>query len=318
MHFPSYQHILPLVVLSAHTHALSGWPAGGALVTGNAGLFDRSTWEANLASPNATGGVSITGYDITQRWPGQEVSGWTLSLNVSRDIPDSERQDSSSSNNSGQAYTGTSIFLRGPANVAADFAGNASATEETTWKICVVFIPNGPQEDGDASGNGTCAGAFLSQQCVDDLQQAYADKFASDQDCYGTPPSTPSSCGDVVNTANFSAQQFPLDSSNGTEIYVTASDSHAPGDAAAFANATGKVWPVLTIWGWNLRAGAPANSTPTTQLACIRAADEVAGGSGSGSGSGGGTGSGAGRTVGLSGSEGWALVMACLAVVFLL
>ncbi|KAI1637572.1 hypothetical protein F4809DRAFT_316705 [Biscogniauxia mediterranea] len=313
----SYRLALPLAALSARTHALPGWPAGGTLVAGNAGLFDRSTWEANLASPNATGGASIAGYDITQRWPGQAVDGWTLSLNVSRDIPGSERQGSAGGGDDDQqAYTGTSIFLRGPESVRAALAANASAVDdETTWKICVVFIPNGPQQgDGDSS-NGTCTDNFLSAQCVGDLQQAYADKFAQNQDCYGTPPSTPSSCGDVVNTANFSVQQFPLDSSNGTEVFVTASDGHDPGDdEAAWANATGKLWPVLTIWGWNVRAGAPEGATPTAQLACIRADQTVSGGDGGSSSS---PASGASRTAG-AGSEVLALAVACLAACFLL
>ncbi|KAI0598923.1 hypothetical protein F4775DRAFT_165382 [Biscogniauxia sp. FL1348] len=316
MQFP-YRLILPLAVLSARTYALPGWPAGGTLVMGNAGLFDRSTWEANLASPNATGGTSITGYDITQPWPGQAVDGWTLSLNISRDIPGSERQDGEGTGEQQQqqTYTGTSIFLRAPEGVRADLAATANATDETTWKICVVFIPNGPQEQDGDSANGTCAGNFLSGQCVDELQQAYTDKFAQNQDCYGTPPSTPASCGDVLNTANFSVQQFPLDSSNGTEIYVTASDGHDPGDEAAWTNATGKVWPVLTIWGWNVRAGAPEGATPTTQLACIRADQTVTGG---GDGGDGGSSSSPASGASRAGSEVLALAVACLTACFLL
>ncbi|KAI1499573.1 hypothetical protein F5X99DRAFT_389387 [Biscogniauxia marginata] len=304
MHHLTSQLVFAFFVsaLPVGTYALPGWPAGGTLVSGNAGLFDRSTWEANLASPNATGSSSVTGFDITQRWPSDEVDGWTLSVNVTSDIPDSETRDPG--NSSGQTYTGTSIFLRAPENIQAAFA-NRSAIDETTWKICVVFIPNGPQEDQSTSDNGTCS--FLSSQCVTDLQQAYADKFARNQDCYGTAPSTPSSCGDSVNTANFSTQQFPLDSSNGTEVFVTASDSHDPGDENAWENATGKVWPVLTIWGWNIRAGAPEGSSPRTQLSCIRA-NNIEPGSSSPSSSG----------SKVCGSEALAFTIACMAAYILL
>ncbi|KAI2607874.1 hypothetical protein GGR54DRAFT_643954 [Hypoxylon sp. NC1633] len=260
--------ILLLANLCTRVHALVGWPGGGTLVIGNAVQFDRETWERNLAGPNATGNLSVTGFDISQRWPSEEQDDWALSLNVSRDMPDS--QTITPGNATGQTFTGTSIFLTAPGSIREAFI-NQSALDETTWKICVVVVPNGPQEDLSTANNGTCG--FLSTQCVTDLQQAYAEKFSRTQDCYGTPPTTPSSCGDSVDAANFGVQQLPLNSVNGTEVFATASDSHDTGDKTAWTNATRQVWPVLTIWGWNARANAPEDSMPRVQLTCIRAAD---------------------------------------------
>lgn len=259
--------LLEVIFLSAfyaRVEAFPGWPTGGILVTGNAVQFDRETWERELAQPNATGSSSVTGFDLSQRWPSQQVDGWTLSLNVSRDIPDS--QTLNPTNGTGRAFTGTSIFLRAPNTIQESFSDQA-ALDNTTWKICVAVIPNGPLDD--SSEDGTCS--FLSSQCITDLQQAYADKFSRNQDCYGTPPSTPSSCGSLVNTANFGVQQFPLSSVNGTEVFVTASDGHDAGNETAWDNATRQVWPVLTTWGWNVRANAPNDSSPQVQLSCIRA-----------------------------------------------
>ncbi|KAI1454201.1 hypothetical protein F4805DRAFT_331269 [Annulohypoxylon moriforme] len=252
--------------LFAGVTALAGWPGGGTLVNGNAVQFSRVTWEKNLATPNATGSYPVTGFDISQKWPSQKVDGWTLSVNVSSDLPDSQTIDSS--NATGKTFTGTSIFLKAPDTIQSAFK-NQSEVDETTWKICVAVIPNGPQEDTSTADNGTCG--YLSSQCITDLQQAYADKFPGNTDCYGTPPSTPSSCGNSVNTANFQVQQFPLTSVNGTEIYVTASESHDAGDKTAWSNATRQAWPVLTLWGWNTRAKAPDGSSPTVQLSCVRA-----------------------------------------------
>ncbi|KAI6081974.1 hypothetical protein F4821DRAFT_248099 [Hypoxylon rubiginosum] len=262
--------------LCTRVGALVGWPEGGTKVTGNAVLFDRETWERNLAQPNATGSIPVTGFDISQRWPSQEVDGWTLSLNVSSDVPGSQSINSNSS--TAGSFTGTSIFLKAPENIQGAFA-NQTALDETTWKICVNVIPNGPQEDDSAADNGTCG--FLSSQCITDLQQAYAEKFSGSQDCY-SPPSTPSSCGSTVDTNNFQVQQLPLTSVNGTEVFVTASESHEVGDETAWNNATRQVWPVLTIWGWNTRAKAPEDSSPQVQLSCLRAST-VDPGSGSGS-----------------------------------
>ncbi|KAI1099324.1 hypothetical protein F4804DRAFT_337338 [Jackrogersella minutella] len=246
--------------------ALVGWPGGGTLVTGSAVQFDRTTWERNLAQPNATGSFPVAGFDISQTWPSKQVDGWTLSVNVSSDLPDSETINPG--NGTGQTFTGTSIFLKAPDNIQSAFS-NQSALDETTWKICIAVIPDGPQEDVSATDNGTCG--FLSSECITDLQQAYADKFSGSQDCYGTPPSTPSSCGSSVNPSNFQVQQLPLNSINGTEVFVTASGSHGDGDQTAWNNATRQAWPILTLWGWNTRAKAPAGSLPSVQLSCVRA-----------------------------------------------
>ncbi|KAI1336367.1 hypothetical protein F5Y15DRAFT_204825 [Xylariaceae sp. FL0016] len=260
---------IPLVLLLAvAVEALSGWPSGGVIVTGSAVQFSRDTWDSSLANPNATGNYSITGFDITQKWPSQQVDGWKMSVNVTSDIPDSETMNTG--NSTGQTFTGTSIFITGPESIQASFVDNQTALDDTTWKICVMVIPNGPQDDSQTTAdNSTCG--FVTSQCSTDLQTAYADKFAEDQNCYGTPPTTPSSCADAINTANFSVQQLPLDSVNGSEVFVTASGSHDRGNEDAWENAIKQVWPVLTIWGWNIRAKAPSDAMPTTQLSCVRA-----------------------------------------------
>ncbi|KAF2973249.1 hypothetical protein GQX73_g269 [Xylaria multiplex] len=265
---------LVLLPLAPGAHGLPGWPMGGTIVAGNAVQFDRGSWEANLAHPNATGNNSITGFDVSTPWPSTQIDGWHLVVNVTGDIPDSEAMNPS--NATGKTFTGTSIFLQAPENLRTTFSYE-NAIDETTWKICVVVIPNAPQENATAAENGTCS--IMSSQCVTDLQQAYADKFARNQDCYGTPPSTPSSCGNAINTGNFNVQQLPLDSISGKEVFVTASEPHSPSDGKALDDATAKVWPVLTIWGWNGRANVSDAPSPTVQLSCI-SAREVEPGSG--------------------------------------
>ncbi|KAI8951189.1 hypothetical protein F4801DRAFT_302945 [Xylaria longipes] len=263
-----------LLSLSTGVCGLPGWPMGGTIVAGNAVQFDRDSWEASLAHPNATGNNSVVGFDVSRPWPSTQIDGWRLSINVTSDIPDSQAMNPT--NATGRTFTGTSIFLQAPENLRATFS-NETATDETTWKICVVVIPNAPQENVTAAENGTCT--ILSSQCVSDLQQAYAEKFPLNQDCYGTPPSTPSSCGDAINTGDFNVQQLPLDSISGKEVFVTASEAHDPDDEKALNDATQKTWPVLTIWGWNTRANASDDASPTVQLSCISARDAVEPGS---------------------------------------
>ncbi|KAI1420926.1 hypothetical protein F5Y12DRAFT_790841 [Xylaria sp. FL1777] len=257
------------LLLSVGVSGLPGWPMGGTIVAGNAVQFDRESWEANLAHPNATGNNPVTGFDVSQPWPSTQIDGWHLAVNVTSDIPDSEAMNPS--NATGKTFTGTSIFLQAPENLRATFS-DENALDETTWKICIVVIPNAPQENVTTTEDGsTCS--ILSSQCVSDLQQGYADKFSRNQDCYGTPPPTPSSCGDTINTGNFNVQQLPLDSIDGKEVFVTASEPHDPGDESAWDEAVLKMWPVLTIWGWNSRANASNDASPTVQLSCISARD---------------------------------------------
>lgn len=54
---------------------------------------------------------------------------------------------------------------------------------------------------------------------------------------------------------------------------MTASDPHDPNDEKSMTEATEKMWPVLTIWGWNARANASDDASPTVQLSCISARD---------------------------------------------
>lgn len=116
--------------------------------------------------------------------------------------PDSDAMNPS--NASGKTFTGTSIFLQAPENLRTVFS-DQDARDETTWKICFVIIPDAPQENTTAAENGTCP--IMSSQCVSDLEDAYTKKFARNQDCYGTPPATPSSCGDGINTGAFNVQR---------------------------------------------------------------------------------------------------------------
>ncbi|KAK6073952.1 hypothetical protein SCUP515_06617 [Seiridium cupressi] len=276
--------------------ALPGWPQQGTIVQGNAYQFDQKTWERNLAQPNATGNFSITGFDISKVFPSAQVDGWELSVNVTSSIPDS--QVLNPINTSGKVFTGTSLYLKAPDSVVAGItsADSTDAIDETTWKICVTVMTAGPVEDTSTADNGTCSS--LSSQCITDFQNAYADEFAEEQDCYKLP-ATPSSCGDSLDQANMTTQrmslsrsytslssltilrrtEFPLAYLNGTEIFVTASDVHGSGDNTAFDSAVKQVWPVLTVWGWNNRANVSDDTKPTVQLTCARA-NNVQSGSG--------------------------------------
>lgn len=57
--------------------------------------------------------------------------------------------------------------------------------------------------------------------------------------------------------------EYPINAVNGTELYVTASDTHAapPGNLSAWNEfaASAQLWPVLVVWGWNHRASMTNN-----------------------------------------------------------
>lgn len=181
--------------------ALPGWPSQGTIVEGGAIQFDQKTWEKYLAQPNATGNFSLQGYNISQVFPSEQIDGWKLSVNVTSGIPDSQTLGNSSN---GKVYTGTSIFLQAPQALLSAENSSTTLAEETTWKICVTVMANGPEEDTSTADNGTCGS--LSAQCITDFQNAYAEKFAKDQDCYRLP-ATPSSCGDSLSAANLTTQR---------------------------------------------------------------------------------------------------------------
>lgn len=255
------------------TMAMAGWK-GPTLVLGEALQFGQDMWEANLATPNATGSVAVTGYDIAQTWPSQQVDGWTLAVNVSSDISESQTMKGGTG---GKTFTGTSVFLRAPDGVRSGIISNPNAAQETTWKICMTFMTNAPGEESAVASNGGCT--FLSTECIADLQDAYADKFAANQDCFASV-TIPSSCGNNVNNGNLNTIQFPINYLNGTELLVKASEAHDKSDNGVWDTALKQAWPVLTVWGWNRRANASENIKPVAQLSCVRA-NRIQSGSGS-------------------------------------
>ncbi|KAH8652041.1 hypothetical protein BX600DRAFT_440955 [Xylariales sp. PMI_506] len=261
----TFTALLPLCPL-----AFQGWNSGTSLA-GNALEFSQNSWESVLAQPNATGGVQITGFDISKDWPGEVVDGWELGINVTKSLTSAQLLSSSDqiSGEDQQLFTGTSIYLKAPPNVinavrTAQIATNADAS--TTWMICVFFITDAPSGEVDRSdNNGTCKA--YSSQCVTDLQAAYVERFAQEQDCFGAAPMMPQSCGGLLDPANFTTQPFSIPYLNGTEIYATASEplrSRADLDAA-YDSAVGQVWPVLIVWGW-IKQIADARRVPSVQL----------------------------------------------------
>jgi hypothetical protein len=91
-HF-TWRIIRPVIIVSILPFclALQGWSGPGTAVDGSASLFDRAMWETNLAFPDATGQISLDGFDISQRWPGQRVDGWFMSINATRNDPYASR-----------------------------------------------------------------------------------------------------------------------------------------------------------------------------------------------------------------------------------
>lgn len=75
-----------VALLWSGVDGLSGWPMGGSIVVGNAVQFDRDSWEANLAHPNATGSNPIAGFDLSKPWPSTQIDGWQLAINVTSDM----------------------------------------------------------------------------------------------------------------------------------------------------------------------------------------------------------------------------------------
>jgi hypothetical protein len=71
--------------------------------------------------------------------------------------------------------------------------------------------------------------------------------------------------------------EFAIDHLNGTEIFVTASDTHDASDTMAYASAMKQIRPVLTVWGWNIRANVSNDAKPVVQLTCLRASNVAAG-----------------------------------------
>lgn len=188
-------HITTVLLLAASTnlHARSAGPlqnaSGGAYRYGTPNYIDNGDFDSALQKPNATGSVSFTGRNVSAAYPGSDIDGWTLSLNVTSDImnPGSDPRQ----------LTGSAISITQAAGLSTSSSNNGT----DGFQVCVNIMKINPNATANytqlASEDGGTCGSYLSKECRDDLQTLAGSMFAKNGTCEYLNDS-PASCGNVT------------------------------------------------------------------------------------------------------------------------
>lgn len=128
-------------------------------------------WDSAMRSANATGTVSIPGYNIREKYLGKKRDNWTLSISVASDISAGNTADS-------KFVTSTQVEWKSPQGVISG--------ADSAWFLCRnVYSSLKLKQSGAGSTNRSCTG-LLSDGCLSALQKALE---AGTQCQNNTPPS---------------------------------------------------------------------------------------------------------------------------------
>lgn len=172
----------------------------GALRYGTPNYIDDSTFDAALQKPNATGSVSFTGRNVSAPYPGSDVDGWSLSVNVTSGIikPGEDNRE----------LTGSAISISQPDGLPTTGGNNGT----DGFQVCVnvmMIVPNATSDYTQLAADdaGTC-GSYLSQQCRDELADLATSTYQANGTCsYLNDP--PTSCGNVTFSPAGSSSNEP-------------------------------------------------------------------------------------------------------------
>ena len=167
---------------------------------GQSEISDKG-WESASSSPNATGSAALSGFNVSQEWPGEPIKGWSLDINVLADVPSKDKDD--------EFYTGVTFSLSAPDELQTKLDNGSTVLQvdnpnNSSWAVCmtiITFLTEESLEDG-YDDDGSCH-ATLGDKCVDALK----DRAVSEDECALKAP-TPDECQEYAGDYPFRAASF--------------------------------------------------------------------------------------------------------------
>ncbi|PKK48836.1 hypothetical protein CI102_6322 [Trichoderma harzianum] len=199
---------------------------------GEAQGISNVDWQLGMRNANATGTASISGYNVTAKYPGERSDNWTVSISVSSDIPGGNTAG-------GQFVTGTQIEWTAPQGLI----GSA----DPSWFLCrTTYSSSKLKKSGSAPSQGSCNG-ILSDNCWSDLQES----LEAGRQCQNN--TLPPSCADELGLSDgegfglSSARPVKSNSSDSTSLQLRFGDeSHELGNFTTYDSAIRQIWVVVT------------------------------------------------------------------------
>jgi hypothetical protein len=143
---------LPTVVVQATI------PGTGVIDQGARHVPD-DIWLSVFQTPNATGSVSIPGFNMTEQYPGMRSDDWRYTLQIVADVPRHE--------DDGGFLTGGWVRLEPPQNLLRDLGNGSSVIDQdASWHVCQYVWVADKMSRGTKVNEDTCEGAF-PKECYD-------------------------------------------------------------------------------------------------------------------------------------------------------
>ncbi|KAH8892266.1 hypothetical protein GQ53DRAFT_864141 [Thozetella sp. PMI_491] len=145
-----------------------------------------TSFDANLAAPNATGRYPLPGPNISAPYgspPGYMIiDGWAWNIAVTADIPLSLANHTSPGNQD-QVFTGTTLQLVIPDSLLTGAPGSINAVVDESWRMCIMrwALPD-DYNDSLRTDDGSCT-SIMSNQCIKDIQNYTAYTYKSSASC---------------------------------------------------------------------------------------------------------------------------------------
>ena len=240
--------------------------AGAAVYGDAAKAANLPAWEAAEASPNASSRIQIPGYNISAKYPGDSIDGWTLSISVAAEV--------ALTHASRHNFTGTTIRWSPPKSLIKRRDSGKSIGDDS-WGMCALVIVSGKLHSGKGDVNSTCSGV-VSDSCLGWLT-SYAKRSGPCNDIFDVDEWCRDSVGaDSHNwleipisewatyICRFCGLNFVLLGDNPSRLNWTGSilrygiDYNTPGDYTSYETAIQQIWVVVT--GFR-NASTPSNAT---------------------------------------------------------
>ncbi|KAK0611899.1 hypothetical protein B0T14DRAFT_338197 [Immersiella caudata] len=199
--------------------------------------------------PNSYLAVSIHGYNTSipagsTIATGSTLSGWTLAIGVSANVPLAGASDQKINRNEDKYIEMTALSITPPADL------DTPSWRKRDWRVCAIVFTGGLANATAGSGDGEC-GAYLPGPCIAQLQaRSVAPRGnGSEGGCAGME--VPETCGGYIagDGSGVGYEVAPRDDGDAGIFFAAGSAPFARrGNATLLAKAENVIWPLVLTW----------------------------------------------------------------------
>ncbi|KAK0653125.1 hypothetical protein B0T16DRAFT_455438 [Cercophora newfieldiana] len=260
-------------------------PLASAIIPGTrvydewAGAVPNDVWLSSFRTPNTTGSVSISGFNMTSAYPGTPSGDWRYSIDIVADIP----LDAG-------FISGAWIRLTPPENLFRDLGNGSKVIDrDESWSVCQYLWVSEKVSAVDKVDGDTCEGA-LDKACYDAIKRQLGTPRNSRVNCASV--SAPTECDEAFGRKDggwdYEGLGLGVFQSNQTDLITDGSFSlmqdslrngtirHEAGNTTAYDLMVKKVYIIGHTWGYDrnffAESGQSSGIQPArAELACLRA-----------------------------------------------